>query len=92
MPRVGKAMDRKRNARVQRTDASVWPHPSGTPVWLKLDDGTEVETCTRSGAWNLLGITGQGVVQVEGRSSCWDLSRVRLRTDSAQHTEKGNGR
>ena len=80
MPWVGKSMDRKRNKRVQRTDASAWPHPSGTPVYLRLDDGTEIETKTRSEAWNLLGVTGQGVVQVEGKTACWDVSRVRLRS------------
>lgn len=79
MPRVGKTMDRKRNKRVQRTDASTWPHPAGTPVYLRLDDGSEIEARTRSAAWNLLGHAGHGVVQIEGKPACWDVSRVRVR-------------
>jgi hypothetical protein len=50
--------------------------PLGTPVYLRLDDGTEIATVTRSGVWE----TGSGtfLIQVEGRSGGWDCSRVRV--------------
>ena len=63
--------------------------PVGSPCMLRLDDGTEVQTRTRSEAW-LICVnpargrlpyqfqTGIGVVQVEGKSGGWDLDRVRM--------------
>jgi hypothetical protein len=50
-------------------------HPPETPVVLTKDDGSEVETKTRSGAWLLGGHTA--VVMVEGISGCYLLERVR---------------
>lgn len=54
------------------------PMPVGTPVWLTLDNGSTVETFTRSRPWYLP--SGTWVILVEGRTGGWDCSRVRPRT------------
>lgn len=50
--------------------------PPGTPVLVRLDDGTDWETVTRSEPWEL----GHGgfVVLLKGRSGGFALERVRL--------------
>ena len=50
-------------------------HPVGTPVAVTQDDGSVVETTTRSEAW-CLG-HGEPVVKYAGRTGCYLLSRVR---------------
>lgn len=49
-------------------------HAPGTPVRVRLDDGTVKETKTTSAAWMLGGHTA--VVIVEGISGGYDLTRV----------------
>ena len=48
--------------------------PEGTSVLLRLDNGTQITTRTRSLPWQL----GHGawVVLVEGKSGGWALERV----------------
>lgn len=48
----------------------------GHPCLLRLDNGQEVQTKTRSQAW-LLG-HGMAVVSVEGKSGGWDIDRVKM--------------
>lgn len=50
-------------------------HPVGTPIAVTQDDGSVVETTTRSEAW-CLG-HGEPVVKYAGRAGCYLLSRVR---------------
>lgn len=52
-------------------------HPSGTPVTLTKDDGSTIETATRSVAWALG--NGEPVVLVEGITGCYALDRIRPR-------------
>ena len=58
-----------------------WYKP-GHPCLLRLDDGNELETRTRSAAWLLFVNvkTGRGVpvVSVEGKAGGWHLNRVRM--------------
>ena len=49
-------------------------HPSGTPVIVIQDDGSQVISKTRSIAW-MLG-HGEAVVSYEGQSGGYALSRV----------------
>lgn len=51
----------------------------GAGVYYTEDDGTLTETRTRSEAWMLGEHTG--VVQIEGKSGCVALERIRLRTE-----------
>lgn len=56
--------------------ADRWPHPIGTPVTFRRDDGSELETFTRSSA----DIIGQSwVIWLEGVRGCVLLSRVGVR-------------
>lgn len=50
--------------------------PIGSPCRLILDDGSGLDTETRSAAWNLG--HGQTVVMVAGKSGGWDLDRVKM--------------
>lgn len=52
-------------------------HPVGTPVFLTLDSGKEIETRTRSAAW----VIGEhsAIVKVEGKSGGYAINRVRRR-------------
>lgn len=50
-------------------------YPVGTPVLVKMDDGSERQTRTRTPASVLEGHTG--VVWLEGISGCYLLTRVR---------------
>lgn len=63
----------------------AWTHPAGTPVFMRLGDGTERETKTRSKAWLPGGSEGDGraLVQVEGIVGGYSLDRIRLRTEGA---------
>lgn len=60
-------------------EAKAWNslHPVGTEVHVTKDDGTVVQTKTRSEAWALMGHTA--VVQLEGLSGCYLLDRVKRR-------------
>jgi hypothetical protein len=49
--------------------------PIGTAVTVEKDDGTEVQTKTRSKAWMLAGHTA--VVMVEGITGCYALERIK---------------
>lgn len=51
--------------------------PTGTPVTVTRDDGTTLETVTRSEPWDL---HGKWVVMVKGISGCYSLERVAPRT------------
>ena len=57
-----------------------WYKP-GHPCLLRLDDGSVIETRTRSAAW-LVAEDGKGrgvpVVLVEGKAGGWHLDRVRM--------------
>jgi hypothetical protein len=68
----------------QRELANFWSTvPIGTVVSVRKDDGSEVETKTRSAGW-LLGEDGNGkgghtaVIMLEGISGCYALERVAL--------------
>lgn len=50
-------------------------NPIGTPVILRKDDGTEVDTVTTSEAQMLSGHTA--VIWLKGISGCYALDRVR---------------
>jgi hypothetical protein len=51
-----------------------WYRP-GHPVVVRLDDGSDWQTNTRSEAWTLP--SGHDVVQLKGKSGSYALSRVR---------------
>lgn len=53
----------------------------GTHVTLTLDDGSSIETRTRSAAWCLGDWTP--VVLVEGKTGGWSLSRVAPRLEAS---------
>jgi hypothetical protein len=55
--------------------------PTGSPVWLILDNGERLSTKTRSVAWQLG--DGSPVVLVEGKTGGWHIERVVLRTTEA---------
>lgn len=48
--------------------------PAGSNVFLRLDNGDEYATVTRSEPWQLAG--GQWVVLIAGRTGGWALERV----------------
>ena len=48
--------------------------PVGSIVKVRLDDGREIQTTTRSEAWLLGGHTP--VVQISGKAGCYRLERV----------------
>jgi hypothetical protein len=52
-------------------------YPVGTPVTLKRDDGTCIETKTRSDAQILM--SDVAVIWLEGISGCYLLDRVKAR-------------
>lgn len=87
MPYVGKAMDRKRNARRRQLSgahtAASWnaAYPVGTlvrywPIYPPIDSVPPVDTATRSDAWTL----GDGtvVVCVVGKSGGVALSHIEV--------------
>lgn len=49
-------------------------HPPGSPCFVRMDDGQEIETRTRSQAWTLA--SGHPVVLLEGRTGAFRLDRV----------------
>lgn len=63
-------------------------NPIGTPVTVKMDDGTERHTKTTSPAQLLGGHTG--VVWLEGISGCYMLCRVTKRFDEFCQTKRGD--
>lgn len=88
MPRVGKTMDRKRNARRAAHNGAMavaeWnsKHPVGTavrywPVLPPVNSMPPTDTVTRSEAWALG--DGTAVVLIEGRSGGVALSHVEIR-------------
>ena len=78
--RTRRAKDaRERIANVKRNGASMVEHfnkevPVGSAVNLVLDDGSTIQTWTRSEAWQLG--DGTPVVSVKGKSGGWSLARV----------------
>lgn len=61
-----------------QVDAWNGEHKIGTPVTVVKDNGTELDTTTRSEAWMLSGHTP--VIQVDGLSGCYLLDRVTPRS------------
>jgi hypothetical protein len=57
--------------------ADLWPHPVGTTVTLRRDDGSTFDTRTRSSA-DLLG-GHSWVIWLEGVRGCVLLERVQVR-------------
>lgn len=49
---------------------------TGHPCLLRLDDGTEIPTRTRSWAWLTGG--GHALVSVEGKAGGWDIDRLKM--------------
>lgn len=101
MPRVGKSMDRKRNARRRQLSgahtAASWnaAHPVGAPVrywpiWPPIDSVPPVDTTTRSEAWTL----GDGtvVVLIAGKSGGVGLTHVEVRGEAPAAAESGGDR
>lgn len=87
MPRVGKAMDRKRNERRRMLSgahtAESWnaAHPVGTavrywPVYPPVDGTPPLNTTTRSEAWALG--DGSVVVSVVGRTGGVHLTHIEV--------------
>jgi hypothetical protein len=74
MPRVGKAMDRKRTKQQAIDAEKAAALTVGQEVDLVLDNGAKMRTRTRSEPWQL----GHGawVVMVEGKTGGWALERV----------------
>ena len=64
-------------------NAGTWSiqHPVGTTVDVELDDGSVLQTTTRSVAWTLG--DGTAVVMVEGIRGGYRLSRVTPREKKA---------
>ena len=52
-------------------------HPVGSAVTVTKDDGSKLETTTRSEAWRLR--SGTPVVLVDGSIGCYKLTRVAAR-------------
>jgi hypothetical protein len=71
--------------RKRRERERAWPTllarwrdiPEGTPVTVKRDDGSKLETVTRSAPWTLG--HGQPVISLEGIVGGYMLERVTLR-------------
>jgi len=87
MPRVGKSMDRKRNARRAQLSgthtAASWnaAHSVGVPVrywpiYPPIDSAPPVDTVTRSEAWALG--DGTAVVAIVGRAGGVSLSHIEV--------------
>lgn len=83
-----KLSQRQRCARAGKA-AQDWneAHPIGTPVSVRKDDGTVLETHTRSVAWTLgescHGPGHTAVVSVNGISGGYSLERVTPRKEQA---------
>lgn len=63
--------------RKQNVSDAMTQIPEGTKVYVRKDDGSEVETVTTSRPWQLG--HGDWVVKVEGISGGYDLERITLR-------------
>jgi hypothetical protein len=74
------------NSRKAEKLVEAWnrEHVVGAPVTVRRDDGTELQTRTRSAAQVLSGHTA--VIWVDGIAGCYDLQRVTPRT-SAEFTD-----
>lgn len=70
-PLTGRSL--KAYERKQQALRDAWKYPVGTPVNVRKDDKSVVQTKTRSMPW-LLG--GTAVIQVEGISGGYSLERV----------------
>lgn len=57
--------------------------PIGTAVTVTTDDGSEVETVTRSGPWRL---SGAWVILLKGISGGYALARVKERQEVPHET------
>ncbi len=95
MPRVGRSMDRRRNARRSQLNgahtAESWnsAHPVGTrvrywPVYPPVESVAPFDTTTRSEAWALG--DGSVVVSVVGRTGGVCLSHIELLETKGEHT------
>jgi len=68
---------KKSNLRIQQIKVADWNrlHPNpGVKVFVLRDDGTTLETVTRSAAWMLGGHSA--VIMVEGIAGAYSLDRV----------------
>ena len=68
---------KRKSAAAQQRQVDAWTHPIGTPVAVRRDSGTVLETVTTSPAWLLGGHTA--VIMVDGISGAYLLERVRVR-------------
>jgi hypothetical protein len=75
MSRAASHPDPLRVAQVTIDRAKRWP--IGQPVTVTKDDGTRVETLTRSEPWTLA--NGTWVILLDGISGCYALARVEPR-------------
>jgi hypothetical protein len=66
---------RTQGLRAAQRAVDAWIHPIGTPVRVRKDDGSFVETRTRSMAEMLGGHSA--VIWLEGISGCYLLDRVK---------------
>jgi len=79
-PRLRERADAKRAERARvEAEIAAWTHPVGTLVWVRLDDGHEEATATRSAPWLLC---EHASILLEGISGGYSLERVRLREAS----------
>ena len=72
---------KKRSLKLEQAAVDQWNalFTIGTAVYVKRDDGEQMESRTTSEAWLLC--SQVGVIKVEGISGCYHLERVRLRTE-----------
>lgn len=70
-PLTGRSLKAYERAQQARCDA--WKYPEGTPVTVRKDNGTVVETKTTSIPWMLC---GTAVIMVDGISGGYSLERV----------------
>lgn len=66
----------KRSARNLQTKVDTWnaTHQVGETIQYRDDVGKIIESKTRSEAWVLGGHSA--VIQIEGRSGCYDFERI----------------
>lgn len=74
---TGGGMNHKAMQKKQQALVDAWTHPEGTSVTVRKDDGSIIDTKTRSGAWMLGGHSA--VIMLDGISGCYSLERVTVR-------------
>lgn len=71
-PLTGRSL--KAYEKTQQALCDAWKYPEGTPVTVRKDDGSVVETATSSMPWMLC---GTAVILLEDFSGGYSLERVR---------------